>query len=472
MKYFPCLLCLSLLFALSSAGAEEQAPDITMDPSGYVTSKPEFVVAPDFVPDLIPDLVPGSTEQRPQYPLNRIVAIVNNDVILSSELDDAMDQIIKQLNEKGTPIPEHAALVKQVLERLVVDSLQLQIASDNGITVNDSMLNSEIQDLAKENGVTLTEFRDILERDGYSYSKFREDLRKQLIISQVRRQMVASRIKVSDQEVDNLLATLKASGKSDIEYHLSHILVAIPEAASPEEIQAAEQHAGNILGRLHNGKDFSEIAIAESDGQTALEGGDIGWRSLGQIPSLFLDSVKSMQVNDVSDLIRSSGGFHIIKMLGKRGDERHMVEQTRARHILLKPDAVNTDEEVQVRIQQLEIRLRGGEDFATLARSNSQDTLSAAKGGSLGWLNKGDTVPAFEEALEGLAPGEISTPVKTQFGWHLVQVQERRAHDSTEDYERSKVKNLIRTRKYDEELFLWLRRLRDESYVENRIEEL
>ncbi len=468
MKYCSPLFCLFLLFAVSPAGAEDEAPEITMDPSGYVIDRPEFVEAPDFVPDLIP----GAAGQRQQYPLNRIVAIVNNDVVLSSELDTAIDEIIRQLNDKGTPLPEHAVLVKQVLERLVVDSLQLQIAADNGITVSDSMLNSEVQDLARENNVTLTEFRDILERDGYSYSSFRENLRKQLVINQVRRQMVASRIKISDQEVDNLLATLKASGQSDIEYHLSHILVAIPEAASPEEIQAAEQRANNILGRLANGEDFAEIAIAESDGQTALEGGDIGWRSLGQIPSLFIESVETMQVNDVSDLIRSSGGFHIIKLLEKRGDERHMVEQTRARHILIKPDTVNTDEEVQVRIQQIEIRLRGGEDFATLARANSQDTLSAAKGGSLGWLNKGDTVPAFEEALESLAPGEISPPVKTQFGWHLVQVQERRTHDSTEDYERSKVRGLIRTRKYDEELFLWLRRLRDESYVEYRIEEL
>jgi len=472
MKYFSRRYCLPLLFMVSIAAAEEEAPELTLDPSGYSSSQPEFVVAPDFVPDLVPGLVPSTPAYRPQYPLNRIVAIVNNDVILSSELEDAMTQIIKQLNEKGTPIPEHAALVKQVLERLVVDSLQLQIASDNGIAVNDSMLNSEIQDLARENGVSVTEFRDIIVRDGYNYSKFREELRKQLIISQVRRQMVASRIKVSDQETDNLLATLKASGQSDIEYHLAHILVAIPEAANPDETRAAEQHADNILMRLRSGENFAEIAAAESDGQTALEGGDIGWRSLGQMPGLFLEPVKTMQVGDISDLIRSSGGFHIIKILDKRGDERHMVEQTRARHILLKPDAVNTDEAVQVRIQQLEIRLRGGEDFATLARANSQDTLSAAKGGSLGWLNKGDTVPAFEEALENLAPGEISPPVKTQFGWHLVQVQERRSHDSTEDYERSKVKNLIRSRKYDEELFLWLRRLRDESYVENRIEEL
>lgn len=465
MKYFfSCLLYFSLPFTASIAGAQEDTTEITMDPSGYIKGPATFVTE-------LPDPA-VQDQQHPQYPLNRIVAIVNNDVVLSTELNDAMDEVVRQLNAKETPVPEHAVLVKQVLERLVVDSLQLQIGRDNGITVSDSMLNSEIQDLAKENGVTMTEFREILERDGFSYAGFRENLRKQLIINQVRRQMVASRIKVSDQEVDNLMATLKSSGQSDIEYHFSHILIAIPEAASPEEIQAAEQRASNILERLARGEDFSEIAIAESDGQTALEGGDIGWRSLGQIPNLFIETVETMQVNDVSDLIRSSGGFHIIKLLEKRGDERHMVEQTRARHILLKPDTVNTDEELLVRIQQLEIRLRGGEDFATLARTNSQDTLSAAKGGDLGWLNKGDTVPEFEDTLESLAPGEISKPVKTQFGWHLVQVQERRMHDSTEDYERSKIRNLIRSRKYDEELFLWLRRLRDESYIEYRIDEL
>jgi len=466
MKHFARLLFPVLLLAACMAGAEEEA-EITLDPSGYRTNKPDFVVAPDFVPDLIPN----RTEQRQQYPLNRVVAIANNDVILSSELDESINQIIRQLSEKGTPIPEHAILVKQVLERLVVDSLQLQVAADNGISISDSMLNTEIQDLARENGVSLSEFRDILERDGYDYSQFRENLRKQLIIQQIRRQMVASRIKVTDQEIDNLLARLKASGQGDIEYHLSHILIAIPEAASPEEIQATEQRANNILTRLRNGEDFAEIAIAESDGQTALEGGDIGWRSLGQVPGLFVDTVETMQVGDISNLIRSSGGFHIIKLLGKRGDERHLVEQTRARHILLKPDAVNTDEEVKLRIQQLEIRLLGGEDFATLARAHSQDTLSAARGGDLGWINKGETVPAFEEVLEKLEPGKISKPVKTRFGWHIVEVQERRMHDSTEDFERSKVRELIRTRKYDEELFLWLRRLRDESYVEYRIEE-
>jgi len=407
---------------------------------------------------------------KPHYALNRIVAIVNDDVIVSSELEDAIVDVVKQLQEKGTTVPARPVLVKQVLERLVVDALQLQIARNNGISIDDSMLNSEVLALAKENGVTLTEFREVLERDGYSYMKFREDLRRQLLIQQVRRQMVSSRIKVNEQEVDNLLATMKASGQGDVEYQLSHILVAVPEASGPEAIQQAEQRANNILERLRNGANFTDVAIAESDGQTALEGGDLGWRSLGQIPSLFVDTVKTMQVGDVSDLMRSSGGYHIIKLVDKRGDERHIVQQTKVRHILLKPDEVNTDEQVRIRIEQLEMRLRAGEDFATLARANSQDTLSAANSGDLGWVNEGDTVPEFEEAMNRLEPGEISGPVKSQFGWHLIQVQERRAHDSTEEYERNKIRNLIRSRKYTEELFLWLRRLRDESYVEYRTE--
>jgi len=435
MKYSPSLYGLLLLLTLTFAYAEDEPQ-------------------------------PG-----PRQSLNSIVAVVNDDIIMSSELDTATRSVVKQLDEKGTPMPEKSVLEKEVLDKLIMESLQLQLAAANGITIDDSQLNAEIKELAENNDVSMTEFRDILERDGYSYQAFREDLRKQLTIMQVRRMMVASTIKVNDQEIDNLLATLKSSGQGGVEYNLGHILIAIPEAASPGEIQATEARAENTLQRLRAGADFAEVALVTSDSQTALEGGDLGWRSLGQLPSMFLDTVKSMQVGDISDLIRSSGSFHIIKLLGKRGDERHFVEQTRARHILIKTDEVNTDEDVQTRIRQLELRLRSGEDFATLALANSQDTLSAAKGGDLGWVNQGDTVPEFEEAMNSLAPGEISKPVKSEFGWHLIQVQERRTHDSTEEYERTKVRDLIRAKKYEEELFLWLRRLRDESYVEYRIDE-
>jgi len=456
MKYFPALsaLCLLLVTTVSTANDET---------TGLATAPPadtELTATGD-----------EDTGFRPRYTLNSIVAIANEDIILASELEKASKAIEKQLTDKGTALPDKATLDREVLNKLVMESLQLQLASTNGITIEDSALNAEIKDLADKNGVSLTEFRDVLERDGYSYDSFREDMRKQLTIMQLRRQMVASRIKINDQEVDNLLATLKTSGQSGVEFHLGHILIAIPEAASPEEIQATETRANETLKRLRAGADFAEIALVVSDSQTALEGGDLGWRTLGQLPSMFLDPVKIMKVGDISDLIRSTGSFHIIKLLGKRGDERHFVEQTRVRHILIKPDELNSDEEVLARIRQLEIRLRGGEDFETIALANSQDTLSAARGGDLGWVNQGDTVPEFEEAMNKLQPGALSEPVKTEFGWHLIQVVERRTHDSTEEYERSKVRKLIRSRKYDEELFLWMRRLRDESYVEYRLPE-
>ncbi len=414
----------------------------------------------------------GIPDSSQRYPLARIVAIINDGIVVSSELESAVASVSAQLQEKGTPLPSRNVLIKQVLERLVVEKLQLQIAEMNGMSVDDSTLNSEVQQIARENKLSLSEFREVLERDDFSYLAFREDLRKQLLIKKLRRQMVGSRIKVSEQEIDNLLATLKASGAGNVEYHLAHILVAIPEAASPEDIQAAEQRAQNMLDRLQNNVDFSELAIAESDGQTALEGGDIGKRSLGQMPELFIEPLKSLQVGDISGLIRSPGGFHIIKLMDKHGDERHIMRQTRVRHILLRADELHTDEENRARIEQLEIRLRGGEDFASLARSNSQDTLSAAKGGDLGWLGPGETVPAFEAAMDKLSPGELSEPVKSRFGWHLIKVDEYRELDNTEKFERNRVRNLIRSRKYDEELFLWLRRLRDEAYVEYRVDEI
>jgi peptidyl-prolyl cis-trans isomerase SurA len=458
--YIPLLLLLQLAFTF---------PALAQDAEDSFNTPAE--TTPDVAADTGSTAREAGTGSRKREPLNRIVAIVNDDIIMSSQLEAAIVDIVTQLQEKGTPIPEQAVLVRQVLERLVMETLQLDIAEANGITVDDATLNEEARELAAQNNLTLTEFREVLESQGYSYADFREKLRKELLIQQVRRQMVGSRITVNEQEIDNMLATLKSSGKGDIEYHLAHILVAIPEAAGPEEIGAAEQRADNILARLRNGASFTDIAIAESDAQTALEGGDIGWRSLGQMPGLFVEPLKSMQVGDVSDLIRSPGGYHIIKLLEKRGDERHIVAQTKARHILLKPDEVNSDETVRLRIEQLMVRLENGEDFATLARAHSQDPLSAARGGDLGWLSQGDTVPEFEDQMNRLEPGELSKPFKSQFGWHLMQVMERRDHDSTEEYERSKVRQLIRSRKYDEELFLWLRRLRDESYVDYRIDD-
>ncbi|NNG11969.1 MAG: molecular chaperone SurA [Halobacteria archaeon] len=411
----------------------------------------------------------NSTASAPRL-LNRIVAVVNDDIITHSELDSEMVSISAELQKKDTQLPPRAILEKQVLERLIVERLQLQLAENSGIRIDDTTLNSKLQEVAMANGLTLTQFRDVLERDGYDYAGFREDLRQELVINQLRQQMVGSRLKVSDQEVENLLANLEASDQGNAQYHLAHILIAVPEAASPAQIQAAQQRAERVLASLTGGADFSRTAIAESDGQTALDGGDIGWRSLGQMPTLFVEPLKSLQPGQVSEPIRSPSGFHIIKLIEQRGGERYVVNQTRVRHILLKPDTLHSDEETRVRLEQLEQRLRGGEDFATLAKSNSQDTLSAAKGGDLGWVNPGDLVPAFEETMDRLPPGQLSQPFKSQFGWHILEVLERREHDSTEEYKRSRARQLIRSRKSDEQLLLWLRRLRDESYVEYRLE--
>lgn len=402
--------------------------------------------------------------------LNQIVAVVNDDVILRSELNSAVKEVSAQLKAKDTPLPSKSVLEKQVLEKLILERLQLQLAESNGIKIDDITLNKKMQEIAKENGVSLTDFRAVLEREGFNYADFRENIRHQLAIAQLRQQMVGNRISISDQEVDNLLASLKASQLGNIQYHLAHILIATPEAASEEQIQKAQQRADKIVAKLRAGADFTQTAIAESDAPTALEGGDLGWRSAGQLPSLFVDPVKEMHPGDIHDPIRSPSGFHIIKLIAQRGDERHIVKQTHVRHILLKTDAVHTNEAVKARMDQLEIRLRGGEDFATLAKSNSQDTLSAAKGGDLGWVNPGDLVPKFEEVMNSTPTGQISQPFKTEFGWHILQVLGRREHDSTEEFKRSRARQLLRRRKGDEELFLWLRRLRDEAYVEYRLD--
>ena len=402
--------------------------------------------------------------------LNQIVAVVNDDVILRSELDSAVKEVSAQLKAKDTPLPSKPVLEKQVLEKLILERLQLQLAESNGIKIDDITLNKKMQEIAKENGVSLTDFRTVLEREGFNYADFRENIRHQLAIAQLRQQMVGNRISISDQEVDNLLASLKASQLGNIQYHLAHILIATPEAASEEQIQKARQRADKIVAKLRTGADFTQTAIAESDAPTALEGGDLGWRSAGQLPSLFVDPIKEMHPGDIHDPIRSPSGFHIIKLIAQRGDERHIVKQTHVRHILLKTDAVHTNEAVKARMDQLEIRLRGGEDFATLAKSNSQDTLSAAKGGDLGWVNPGDLVPKFEEVMNSTPTGQISQPFKTEFGWHILQVLGRREHDSTEEFNRSRARQLLRRRKGDEELFLWLRRLRDEAYVEYRLD--
>lgn len=403
--------------------------------------------------------------------LDHIVAVVNNDVILESDLDKRLKLVRQNLAEQQTTLPPERQLRRQVLDRIILERLQLQLADQNNIQIDDETLNTNLRRIAQQNGMTLTEFRQVLDSEPGGYAAFREDFRNQMRINLLRKQMIGNRITVTDQEVDNLLANQSAFGAQNRAFHLGHILIATPEAASPEQVKAARQKAEEVLAKLHDGADFAETAVAYSDGQNALQGGDLGWRSPAQLPSLFADTVRDMKPGDISDLIRSPSGFHIIKLFETRGGDRHVVEQTHVRHILITPGQLVSDTAARDRLMQLKNRIEQGEDFATLARSHSQDKVSASKGGDLGWVSPGDLVPAFEETMNKLAPGQLSEPVHSRFGWHLIQVLERRKHDSTEDYRRARARELIRKRKTEEELQLWLRRLRDEAYVDIRLDQ-
>ena len=403
--------------------------------------------------------------------LNRIVASVNNDVVLESELNNRSAMIISQLEEQQAELPSRSVLQKQILDRLILENLQLQLAERNGIRIDDEKLNNNMRTLAKQNDMSLSEFREALEQDGYDYVAFRDQFRNQITINQIRQQMVENRVEVTDQEVDHLLATAATFNDQNREYHLAHILVSTPEAASPEQIRESRKRVDGMLARLRGGADFEQMAIAESDGQQALNGGDLGWRKTGQLPSLFSDVVGQLQIGQISDPIRSPSGFHIVKIMDIRGDQRHIIKQTRARHILLQPDTLVSEQEIKTRMAQLRERVAQGEDFAVLARAHSQDPGSGSQGGDLGWVTPGQMVPEFEQAMNELAIGEISQPVQSRFGWHLIQVQERREQDETDDYRRTRARESIRQRKTDEQLEIWLRRLRDEAYVEYHLDE-
>ncbi len=398
--------------------------------------------------------------------IDGIAAIINDDIITSRELNTRVTQVSRQLRESGTPLPPQDILRKQVLDREILRQIQLQLASGTGIRVDDNALNNAINSIASRNNMSLRQLRETLEREGFDFSVYREDFRQEMIIGQLHRREIHNRVNISEQEVDHFLATQSAQGRANEEYKIRHILVAVPEAAGPEDIAGARAKAEKLRERLNQGEDFVQLAIQHSDGQNALKGGDLGWRQSGQLPTLFANIIITLAKGGHSDLIRSPSGFHLIQLEDKRVAKPHIVTQTQARHILIKADALTTEDDVILRLRQLKRRIEGGADFAELARANSADTASATKGGDLGWLNPGDTVPQFEQAMENLDSGQISEPFASPFGWHIVQVQKRRRQDDTEAFSRSQAKKFLRERKIDEMLESWLRQLREEAYVE------
>ncbi|MEE9160179.1 MAG: peptidylprolyl isomerase [Gammaproteobacteria bacterium] len=404
-------------------------------------------------------------------PLDRIVAVVENDIIMLSELDIQLRTVVGRMKEQGVKLPSSSVLENQVLERMILTKIQLQRAENTGIRVDDETLNRTISNIAAGNNVSLSQFKEILEKDGFNYEKFRENIRNEIIVSRLRQRQVDNRISITSKEIDNALMNEEFQGSTETEYLLQHILISLPEAPAPDEEEQARLVASKVLEDLKTGQNFATMATTVSDGQRALEGGDLGWRKKNEIPTLFSDQIATMEKGDISDLIKSSSGFHIVKLADVRSSNKHMITQTKARHILIKINELTTTDDARLRLDQLRTRLVGGDDFAKLAKAHSDDTVSAAQGGELGWVSPGVMVKEFENMMNQLEPNEISEPFTTQFGWHLLQVMERREHDDTENARRAKASDAIRRRKSEEAHQNWLRHLRDEAYVEYRLDE-
>ena len=409
---------------------------------------------------------PGSSQN--EVALDTIVAVVNDDIITRSELRSAVAMIELQLQQRGTPLPPQEVLERQVLERLIVAHLEVREADENGVVVDDQTINAALEDIAQRNNITLAQLRDAIEYDGFSFAKFRDDIRTELLTARLRQKVVDSRIQVTEQEVDAFLAQNRA-GLQGGEYHLAQILIGLPDNATADDIAAAREKVQVVMEQLAAGADFQKMAVSVSDGRQALEGGDLGWRKVDQLPTLFANVVPKLQVGQVSEPIRSPSGFHILKVLEVRGAQQNTVVQTNVKHILITTSDTVSDDEARTRLQRLRERIVNGADFSELARANSDDAPSAANGGDLGWVNPGDLVPQFEEQMNALGPGDISEPIRTPFGWHLVLVVDRREHDASSESLRAAAREALFKRKSDEEWDLWLKRLRDEAYVEIRI---
>ena len=401
--------------------------------------------------------------------LDSIVALVNDGVVLRSELRAETAQIVARLQKQGTQLPPEPVLERQVLDRLVIEQLQLQRAEKLGIKVSDETLNQGLATIAERNNVPLAELPTLLAREGVDYAGYRRELRQQITIDQLRQRDVLQRISVSPKEVETYLARQEGKASLRQEFLISHILLAAPSSATPEQVLAAEGLADDLYKRLQAGEDFAKLAVAYSSGQQALEGGSIGWRKGSELPSLFAEVVPGLNIGQVAEPVRNASGFHLIKLDDRRGGEAVMEKQTRARHILLTTNEVLDDGAAREQLKAIRERILADEDFAAVAKAISEDPQSALEGGDLGWAGPGNFVPAFEEQLNTLEIDEISEPIKTQFGWHIIQVRERRVYDATGDKRRQEAILAIRNSKLGDEVDIWTRRLRDEAFVEYRL---
>jgi len=421
-------------------------------------------------------LVAGASAQPANNPssvvnVDRVVAVVNDEALTQYELDDARRVVQTQLKQQRVEPPAPDVLDKQVLERLITQRALLQQAKEDGVKIDDTQVERAIQRIAQENKLSPEEFRKLLAQEKIPYAKYRDDIRNEMIVQRLREREVDSKIQVTDAEVDQYLATLKAQNAGETEYRLAHILVVVPEQASSDQIENRRRRAEEALRSIKSGADFAQVAAAFSDATDALQGGSLGWRSGARLPTVFADTVRDLKAGAVSGILRSAAGFHIVKLLEKRSHgDATVVDQTHARHILIRVNELTSEAEAKSKIERMKDRLDSGANFADLAKLNSEDA-SAAKGGDLGWLSPGDTVAEFDEAMAKLAPNQVSPPVRTSFGWHLIEVLERRKQDVTADRARSEAQTAIRQRKADEAFQDWVRQIRDKAFVEIRLDE-
>jgi peptidyl-prolyl cis-trans isomerase SurA len=402
--------------------------------------------------------------------LDRIVAVVNEDVITRRDLDDRIKVVVGQLRQQGTTPPPADVLQKQVLERMIYAHVQLQFAKETGLRVDDGQLDKALARIAEDNKISLATMRETLEKDGVSFAKFREDIRDEITMSRLREREVDNKITVADSEVDNLLTATQQEGKLE-EYNVSHILIRVPEQASPEQISDRRARAEQALAQINSGADFRQVAASFSEAPDAIQGGSMGWREPARLPAIFAEAIKGLKNGEVSGVLRSPNGLHIVRLNDRRGQNApHIVSQTHPRHILIKTSEVVSENDARERLVKLKERLDNNADFAELARLQSEDA-SASRGGDLGWLSPGDTVPEFEKAMDELKPGQISGPVRSPFGWHLIQVMERRTQDMSQQQQRLQARLSLRAQKSEEAYQEWLRQLRDKAFVDYRLEE-
>ncbi|HEX8781860.1 MAG TPA: peptidylprolyl isomerase, partial [Steroidobacteraceae bacterium] len=398
--------------------------------------------------------------------LDRVVAIVNDGVVLNSDLDAQVDAVSERLRQQKLELPPQNVLRQQVLERLVLQEIQLQRANHAGVKVSDEMLNAALQDVAKRNNLTLTQLPDALKQQGVDYAEYREEIRKEMMLQLLRQRDVLQHISVTPREIDQFIEKQAKAPSERNEYNVSHILIAVGQEASPAQQEAAAKRAQEVYERAKSGEDFAKLAVAYSNSQTALEGGALGWRKGSELPTFLADIIARLKPGEVGEPLRTPTGYHIIRLNEVRGGSQAAVEdQVHVRHILMKTNELADDATVRGKLEALRERILKGEEFAAVAQVTSQDPGSAAEGGDLGWAGPGTFAPEFEQAIATLKDNEISEPFHTQFGWHIVQMLGHRRFDNSDEIKRRQAAEAIRASKADEETELWLRRMRDEAYV-------